>query len=179
MQDLIDILSAMVARKAEVPDPRELLLDVGERIVKRVSGAFAVKNDEVAILLLTTDAKHLRFVSPRKLAELGTIPVSKRDSIAVTILGKRVGEANNNVPMVKHVAFFESVKLRDRPAPIQKMITVPILMNGDAVGVAQVSRKGETPAEAGPDFSGSDVKKAQEIFQAIAPYLYGARPPQF
>jgi len=179
MQDLIDILSAMVARKADVPDPRELLLDVGERIVKRVSGAFAVKNDEVAILLLTTDAKHLRFVSPRKLAELGTIPVTKRDSIAVTILGKRVGEANNNVPMVKHVAFFESVKLRDRPVPIQKMITVPILMDGNAVGVAQVSRKGETPTDAGPDFSGSDVKKAQELFQVVAPYLYDARPPQF
>ena len=179
MQDLIDILSAMVSKKSEVPDQRELLLDVGERIVKRVSGAFAVKNDEVAILLLTADNKHLRFVSPRKLAELGTIPVTKRDSIAVTILGKRVGEANNNVPMVKHVAFFESVKLRDRPVPIQKMITVPILMNGEAVGVAQVSRKGENPAEAGPDFSGADVKKAQELFQVVAPYLYDARPPQF
>jgi hypothetical protein len=52
-------------------------------------------------------------------------------------------------------------------------------MNGDAVGVAQVSRKGETGSEAGPDFSGSDVKKAQEMFQVVAPYLYGARPPQF
>src|SRR5436190_24181382 len=33
MQDLIEILSAMVSKKAEVPDPQELLLDVGERIV--------------------------------------------------------------------------------------------------------------------------------------------------
>ena len=37
----------------------------------------------------------------------------------------------NNVPMVKHVAFFESVKLRDRVVPIQKMITVPILFDGE------------------------------------------------
>jgi hypothetical protein len=179
MQDLIEVLSAMVSKKTEVPDPQELLLDVGERIVKRVSGAFTVKADEVAILLLTADTRHLRFVSPRKFAELGTIPVTKRDSIAVNILGKRVGEANNNVPLVRHVAFFESVKLRDRPVPIQKMITVPILLNGDAVGVAQVSRKGETPADAGPDFSGSDVKRAQEIFQEVAPFLLGARPERF
>jgi hypothetical protein len=179
MQDLIEILSAMVSRKSEVPDHRELLLDVGERIVKRVSGAFAVKTDEVAILLLTVDAKHLRFVSPRKFAELGSIPVTKRDSIAVNILGKRVGEAINNVPMVKHVAFFESVKLRDRPVPIQKMITVPILLDGDAVGVAQVSRKGETPSDAGADFSGIDVKNAQEMFQTVAPFLFGARPANF
>jgi hypothetical protein len=179
MQDILDILSAMVSKKGEVPDPRELLLDVGERIVKRVSGAFGVKADEVAILMLTADAKHLRFVAPRKLVELGTIPVTKRDSIAVNILGKRVGEAINNVPMVRHVAFFETVKLRDRPVPIQKMITVPILLNGEAVGVAQISRKGATPADAGADFSGADVKKAHEMFEMVAPYLAGARPDRY
>jgi hypothetical protein len=179
MQDLIEILSAMVSKKAEVPDPRELLLDVGDRIVKRVSGAFGVKPDEIAILLLTTDAKHLRFVAPRQFAELGSIPVTKRDSIAVNILGKKGGEALNNVPQVRHVAFFESIKLRDRPVPIQKMITVPILNRGEAVGVAQVSRKGETPASAGADFSPSDVQKAQDVFESVAPYLLAARPDRY
>jgi hypothetical protein len=179
MQALIEILSAMVSKRAEVPDQQELLLDVGERIVKSVSATFTVKADEVAILLLTSDGRHLRFVAPRKFAELGTIPITKRDSIAVNILGKRVGEAINNVPMVKHVAFFETVKLRDRPVPIQKMITVPILLNGEAVGVAQISRKGETPADSGADFSGGDVKKAQELFQAVAEFLYRARPERF
>jgi hypothetical protein len=85
----------------------------------------------------------------------------------------------NNVPMVKHVAFFESVKLRDRAVPIQKMITVPILLRDEAVGVAQVSRKGESPGEAGPDFSAADVRKAQDIFGAVAPYLAQARPERF
>ena len=86
----------------------------------------------MAILILTTDNRHLRFVAPRKFAELGTIPVTKRDSIAVNVLGRKSGEAMNNVPMVKHVAFFESVKLRDRAVPIQKMITVPILHKAQA-----------------------------------------------
>ena len=137
------------------------------------------KTDEVAILVLTSDRKHLRFAAPRKFADLGTIPVTKRDSIAVNIFGRKAGEAMNNVPMVKHVAFFESVKLRDRAVPIQKMITVPILQGEDAIGVAQISRKGETPAEAGPDFTGSDVRKAQEIFQAVARFLMAARPDRF
>jgi hypothetical protein len=179
MQDLIDILSAMVSQKAQVADPRELLLDVGDRIVKRVSTLVGVKPDEVAILLLTSDGRHLRFVSPRQFAELGSIPVTKRDSIAVNILGKKLGEALNNVPQVRHVAFFESVKLRDRPVPIQKMITVPILNRGEAVGVAQVSRKGESPSAAGPDFSNADVQKVQNLFESLAPYLMKARPDRY
>ena len=179
MKDLLDILQAMGETKGRTANPLDLFLDMSERVVKYVAGAFGAKMDEVAILFLTSDARHLRFVAPRKFSDLGTIPVTKRDSIAVNIFGRKVGEAMNNVPMVKHVAFFESVKLRDRAVPIQKMITVPILQGDEAVGVAQISRKGETPAEAGPDFTASDVRKAQEIFQAVARPLLDARPDRF
>lgn len=179
MKELLEILEAMAARKGEGENTRELFLDMAERVVKAVGSVFGAKHDEVAILIRTSDGKHLRFAAPRKFADLGTIPVTKRDSIAVNVLGRKAGEVMNNVPMVKHVAFFESVKLRDKMVPIQKMITVPILLEGDAVGVAQVSRKGETAAEAGPDFTPVDVRKAQEIFEAVAPLLIGARPDKF
>jgi hypothetical protein len=179
MQDLIDILKAMVSKKGEIANPLELFLDMAERVVKWVSAEFGAKTDEVAILVLTSDGKHLRFAAPRKFADLGTIPVSKRDSIAVNVLARKSGEAMNNVPMVKHVSFFESVKIRDRAVPIQKMITVPILLHGEAVGVAQVSRKGENPGEAGPDFTTADVTKAQDLFARISPYLVEGRPERF
>ena len=178
MKELIDVLQAMAASKGKI-EARELFLDMAEAIVNKVSAVFGAKTDEMAILFLTSDSKHLRFVAPRKFVDLGTIPITKRDSIAVNIFGRKAGEAMNNVPMVKHVAFFESVKLRDRAVPIQKMITVPILQGEDAIGVAQISRKGETPAEAGPDFTGGDVRKAQEIFQAVAKFLMAARPDRF
>ena len=179
MKELIELLAAMASKKSEVANPRELFLDMAERVVKAISGSFGCKPDEVAILIVTGDNKHLRFAAPRKFADLGTIPVTKRDSIAVNILGRKTGEAMNNVPMVKHVAFFESVKLRDRVVPIQKMITVPIVFDGQPVGVAQVSRKGDSPMEAGPDFNPADVKKAQEMFEAVAPYFVQARPEKF
>src|SRR5688572_19626173 len=179
MNDLLEVLAAMAETRGKVDNPRELFLDMAERVVKYVAQMFGAKNDEVAILFLTTDGKHLRFVAPRKFADLGTIPITKRDSIAVNIFGRKAGEAINNVPMVKHVAFFESVKLRDRAVPIQKMITVPILSGGEAVGVAQVSRKGETAAEAGPDFTQADANKAQEIFESVGPVLLKALPEKF
>ena len=179
MKDLVELLAAMASKRNEVDNPLELFLDVADRVVKAVCSQFGNKTDEVAILMTTSDRKHLRFAAPRKFTELGTIPVTKRDSIAVTIFNRGTGEAMNNVPMVKHVAFFESVKIRDRVAPIQKMVTVPIKHDGEVVGVAQVSRKGETPSEAGTDFTAADVKKAEDLFHAVAPYLVQARPDRF
>jgi GAF domain len=179
LNELIEILTAMAAQRDKVRDRLELLLDMGDRVVKTVSHAFSCKADEVAILLLSSDGRHLRFVAPRAFAELGTIPVTKRDSIAVNVLSRRAGEVINNVPMVKHVSFFESIKLRDRPVPIQKMVTTPLLVKGQAIGVAEISRKGETPREAGADFTASDLGRAKEIFDAVAPFLAQARPADY
>ncbi len=179
MKELVELLAAMASKKGEVASPLGLFLDMCDRVVKTASGVFSCKADEVAILILTSDARHLRFAAPRKLSELGTIPISKRESIAVGVFTKKAGEVMNNVPMVRHVSFFESVKLRDKHAPIQKMITAPILLAGDAVGVAQISRKGNSPAEAGSDFTTADLRRAEDLFESVAPYLMDARPERF
>src|SRR2546422_10194022 len=108
MQELIDILTAMARKKGEMGDPLELFLDMAERIVKSVSIEFGAKNDEVAILVLTSDQKHLRFAAPRKFADLGTIPVSKRDSIAVNVLAPKSGGARNTGATGKQPSVFDS-----------------------------------------------------------------------
>ena len=110
LSELQEILQAMAAQKDKIKDRRELLLDMGERVVKVVSQQFACKQEEVAVLLLSVDGKHLRFIAPRRFAELGSIPTTKRDSIAVGVLAKRSGEVINNVPMVKHVTFFRLLR---------------------------------------------------------------------
>lgn len=179
MKELGEILGAMVQQKDRVKDRRELLLDMSDLIVKAVSHAFSCKPEEVAILLMTADGKHLRFIAPRPFAELGSIPTTKRDSIAVRVLTSRKGEIINNVPMVKHVTFFESVKVKDAPAPIQKMVTTPILVRQSPIGVVEISRKGANSGAAGPDFNDSDLAKAKDIFQLIGPYLAEARPADF
>ena len=176
MQEILTILDAMLAKKGEVADARELLFDVAERVVKAVAAAFGTKTEEVGILLATSDGRHLRFIAPRRFIDLATIPVTKRDSIAVGVFNRKVGEALNNVPLVRHVTFFESVKIKDRVSPpIQKMVTVPILHQGQPIGVAQISRKGESPAAAGADFTPADVRRAQELFEALAGRLAAAR----
>jgi len=179
MRELQEILQAMLAQRDKIKNRHELLLDMGERVVKVVSQEFSCKQEEVAVLLLSSDGRHLRFVAPRRFAELGSIPTSKRDSIAVGVLSKRSGDVINNVPMVKHVSFFESIKLKDKPIPIQKMVTTPLLVKGQPVGVVEISRKGETSREAGPDFTPADLRHVQEVFEGIAPLLAEARPPGY
>jgi len=179
MKELGEILAAMVQQKDRVKDRRELLLDMSDLIVKAVSQAFSCRPEEVAILLITADGKHLRFIAPRAFSELGSIPTTKRDSIAVRVLASRQGQVINNVPMVKHVTFFESVKVKDTPAPIQKMVTTPILVRNTPVGVVEISRKGANAGVAGPDFTPADLARAREIFQLIGPYLAEARPADF
>jgi hypothetical protein len=95
------------------------------------------------------------------------------------VLSRRSGEVINNVPMVKHVSFFETIKLRDKPAPIQKMVTTPLVVRGQPVGVAEISRKGEHVRDAGPDFTPADLRKAQELFDGVAPFLAEARPRDY
>ena len=179
MRELQEILQAMVAQKDKIKNRHELLLDMADRVVKAVSHEFGCKQEEVAILLLSIDGRHLRFIAPRRFAELGSIPTSKRDSIAVGVLARRTGEVINNVPMVKHVSFFESIKLKDKPIPIQKMVTTPLVVKGQPVGVAEISRKGETIRDAGADFTPADLRHAKEIFDGIAPLLAEARPERY
>lgn len=80
---------------------------------------------------------------------------------------------------MRHVAFFESVKLAARVLPIMKMVTVPIVHDGKVIGVAEVSKKGENLAQAGPDFTVADIRKASDYFSSKAAFLAVAIPERF
>ena len=60
-----------------------------------------------------------------------------------------------------------------------KMVTVPIVSNGEVIGVAQVSKKGDSLAGAGPDFNAADVRRVTGYFESKAELLRLARPERF
>lgn len=181
MDELQARLAPILAGRDQAKDPKEFFLDVAEALALAAAEAFSRRTDEVGLLVVNPEGTYLRFAAPRRLCDLGTIPLSKRDSIAVTVFTRKVGEASNNVPLVRHVAFFEAVKVAEKVEPIQKMVTVPILSRatGLAVGVAQISKKGATLGDAGADFAATDVRRAQEFFAPVADTLAGIRPPRF
>jgi GAF domain-containing protein len=123
---------------------------------------FRVQFTEVALLRL--EAGLLRFVFPEYLRTTGAIPLSSKAVAAHTALSKKA-EIFNNFARVKHASIFETIKpgANDseeqpaHPAPIQKLMSVPIMdRNSVVVGVIQISRKGLDPKFA-KDFSREDL----------------------
>ena len=120
---------------------------------------FRVQYTEVALLRL--EGGLLRFVFPEYLRTTGAIPLSSKAVAAHTALSKKA-EIFNNFARVKHASIFETIKADDAeevaaPAPIQKLMSVPIMDRDSAVvGVIQISRKGLDPKFA-QDFSREDL----------------------
>jgi GAF domain-containing protein len=122
---------------------------------------FRVQYTEVALLRL--DKGLLRFIFPEHLRTTGAIPLSSKAVAAHTALSKKA-EIFNNFARVKHASIFETIKPTATdsdepvaPAPIQKLMSVPIIDRGtNVVGVIQISRKGLDPRYA-QDFSREDL----------------------
>jgi len=122
---------------------------------------FKVQHAEVALLLL--EGGLLKFVFPEHLRTTGAIPISSKAVAAHTALSKKA-EIFNNFARVKHASIFETIKpvgVQDdapaQPAPIQKLMSVPILDHQSTVlGVIQISRKGVDPRFT-QDFSREDL----------------------
>jgi len=177
MNELLKELEILTQGAMDDATKAKLLEQATERAGNYVAGAFGVREHEVAILLMSPRRNILMFEFPKVLRKSGTIPLSGRvtqkDAIAVRTMTSKRGEIVNAAPAVKHLAIFEMVKVGgEAPQPIQKMISAALVTPaGVSIGVMQVSRKGETPARAGSDFTEGDLKKLSEIAGALAPFV--------
>ena len=143
------------------------------RAVELIATIFAVKIHEVAILGLTHDGRSLRFLAPSTLRVIGQIPLSSGSALAARTIREMRPEIINHFHVVPHASVFEGVPVAEdqRMDPIQKIMSSPILLGSKALGVLQVSRKGKSPLEAGPDFTPLQLRNLKTISDALAPCL--------
>lgn len=141
--------------------------------VELICTAFGVRSHEVAVLGLTRDERSLRFLAPDVLRVVGQIPLSSSTALAARTIREMRPEILNHFYAVPHASVFEGVPVSEdeRADPIQKIMSSPIVLGNKAVGVLQVSRKGKTPAEAGPDFTAVQLRTLKTISDALAPCL--------
>ncbi len=129
------------------------------KLATQVGMAFQAKKDEVAMLKVSPDGRMLSFLYPSKLARVGSIPLTVSHSLAAKTIRDKRGEIVNNFAIYKHPTVFEAVDLSDaeKAAPIQKIMSAPMIVDGKVVGVMQVSRKGRAGDAPGPDFTPHDL----------------------
>jgi len=137
---------------------------VAEKIAKNLG----VQADEVAILGVSTRWRHLHFLVPLALKNVGFIPLSSPSALAARTARESRPDINNNFSAVRHATVFEGVKAATTTGEsIQKIVSAPILCEGKVVGVMQISRKGATAMEAGADFTSEDLGKVLALCRPL------------
>jgi hypothetical protein len=143
------------ALDADDVDASQLSLPSIAQKIARISG---VRNEEVAILAVSRRWKHLHFLVPEALKNVGFIPLSSNSALAARTVRESRPEIDNNFSAARHAMVFENIKLNGECQElIQKIISAPILFDGRVIGVIQISRKGGSSAGAGPDFTAEHV----------------------
>ena len=139
--------------------------------IELIARHFAVQGHEVAILGLTPDERFLRFLAPDNLRPIGKIPLSSTSSLAVRTAREHRAEVINHFSVVPHASVFEAVPIGEsqRCEAIQKIMSAPALIGKKVVGVVQVSRKGGSSAEAGPDFTPTQLRDLKTMADIVAP----------
>jgi transcriptional regulator with GAF, ATPase, and Fis domain len=144
-----------------------------ERLVEFIRKQFAVHSHEVAILVTMPDERFLRFVVPENLQSVGRIPLTSTGAVAARTVREKRAELINHFAVVPHSSVFEAVPIGEdaRGVAIQKLMSCPIMLDKKVIGVIQVSRKGATAPEAGPDFVPQQLRELRTIADTLAPCI--------
>ena len=144
-------------------------------VAEKIARNLGVRSDEVAILAVSTRWRHLHFLVPEALKNVGFVPLSSNSALAARTARDSRPEIENNFATSRHATVFEAVKISgDSAGTIQKMISAPILLDGRVIGVIQVSRKGANPHSAGPDFTAGDLGKILALCKPLGKLLHHA-----
>jgi hypothetical protein len=168
-------LSRLLQTAADKP-PGERRRAVLQAVSDTGSKAFDLGPDELAILLLSPDRRMVRFVWPPELAQGGnSFPVTV-GALANRVIRTGRSLLSNAVRELPHLAFYERVRIREHsPRVIQKLLVAAVKgADGQVRGVIEISRRGPSRAEAGPDFRPEDQRVLEELAVVIAPALEDA-----
>jgi hypothetical protein len=138
-------------------------------LAERIAKALSVRTDEVAILGVSNRWRHLHFLVPEALKNVGFVPLSSKTALAARTTRENRPEIINDFTSVKHASVFEGVKFgADGGETIQKIISAPILSEQRVIGVIQISRKGASAKVAGPDFTSDDLGRVLALCKPLS-----------
>ncbi|HME13589.1 MAG TPA: GAF domain-containing protein [Candidatus Acidoferrum sp.] len=167
VSELERLAEALVASRGATAEGLELG-SVAERIAK----CLGVRTNEVAIMAVSLRWKHLYFLAPSELKNIGFVPLSSNSALAARTAREGKAEIVNNFAAVRHASVFEGVKIgTESGEAIQKIMSAPILTEGRVVGILQISRKGSSAMSAGADFTADELAKAVALCKPLGKLL--------
>jgi len=135
---------------------------------------------EVGIFLANDEKTVLSFACPEYLVNSGMIPISSTEAFTASIFRNGRGVIENSLNQQKHLAIFEVIRTPEgKILPIYKMLGALIAVEGDKLGVIEISRRSGNPADQGEDFSDRDLQFLEKTIQILAPYIKRVLPPNF
>jgi len=137
-----------------------------------IAATFSVTENEVAVLVKTTDGTGLRFAYPPNLAAGANVFPIKVWSFAGNVARTGIGAFDNAFTDKRHLSIYEHIRL-DGPksGTIHKILAAPLKSERGVLGVVEVSRKGKDSAEAGLDFTSNDLALLYDILTRVSPCL--------
>jgi hypothetical protein len=142
------------------------------QLAEAVGKMFAADQDEVAILAVSPKSKSLKFLIPEKLSVVGSIPLTSTSALAARTVRERKAEIANNFNTSRHASVFEAVPLgRRQGETIYKIMSAPILDGKKVAGVVQISRKGNSASDSGPDFTPKDLQNLTSLSTTLEKFL--------
>ncbi|MCX6554967.1 MAG: hypothetical protein NTZ12_08145 [Candidatus Aminicenantes bacterium] len=140
-----------------------------------LADAFGGEKAEVAILWKR--GKSLSFLWPDFLAEAKEVSIRSKLPIAAKIFRGGRSFLDNQLMERDHMVEYEFVKEADGESRrIWKMIGTAVAVDGERLGVVQISRKRSAYNEPGPDFTPADLDLLEKLAARLGPFLKAVVP---
>ena len=117
--------------------------DKVEASVNVLCRIYGVERSEVAIFRLDAAGGSFSFLWPQDMRHSGSIPFTANRSLVAMTAEERRCFLDNSFSSTPHLFVFEAFA-KERTAPIQRIMSAPLVKGDELLGVIQVCRKGET-----------------------------------
>jgi hypothetical protein len=145
------------------------------RMAGFLAETFGGEKTEVAILW--NRGKSLSFLWPDFLAEAKEFSISSTQPIAANIFRSGCSFLDNRLMEREHMVEYEFVKEPDGGSRlIWKMMGSAIAVEGERLGVVQISRKRSAYKEPGPDFTPADLDLLEKLSTRLGAFIKAVIP---
>jgi hypothetical protein len=142
-----------------------------ESVAAILAEHFKVSPHEVGLFKFDASGRTATFLwPPQDLGSTVKIPVKLFTTSLVSATARdKHGSIDNTFAATPHLHMFEqALTEREHRLPLQKIMTAPGMKEDQLLWIVQISRKGASREEAGPDFTDEQLRQLEVLADCLA-----------